>query len=103
MQIKLFVSAAAIALVAGLGSASAAEPFNTLEGITAAALTPQEMGVVKGNNSDVILTIANGSSFSPHVFHFPVAAGANVVIDDLNKRGVEIASGSGTAVYSGGL
>ena len=35
MQIKLLVSAAAIALVVGLGSASASEKFTTLDGISA--------------------------------------------------------------------
>ena len=48
MQIKLFVSAAAIALVAGLASASAAGQFSTLEGIAAVALTQPEMGKVTG-------------------------------------------------------
>ncbi len=37
MQIKLLVSAAAIALVAAVGSASAAEKFTTLDGISAFA------------------------------------------------------------------
>ena len=35
MQIKLLVSAAAIALAAGVGSASADENFGTLDGISA--------------------------------------------------------------------
>ena len=48
MRIKLLVSAAAIALVAGLASASAAEKFTTLDGITAQAMTTQAMGRVKG-------------------------------------------------------
>ncbi len=39
MQIKLLVSAAAIALVAGLGSASAADQFTTLAGVPAQPLT----------------------------------------------------------------
>ena len=42
---------AAIALAATIGSASAADPFSTLEGIAADAMTPQEMGVVKGAGS----------------------------------------------------
>ena len=48
MQIKSILAAAAIALAASVGSASAAEQFSTLEGITAEALTPQEMGIVVG-------------------------------------------------------
>ena len=48
MRIKTLASAAAIALAATVGSASAAERFTTLEGIAADALTPQEMGVVIG-------------------------------------------------------
>ena len=48
MHIKSILSAAAIALAATIGSASAADQFTTLDGITAQALTPQEMGVVIG-------------------------------------------------------
>ena len=44
MHTKLLISAAAIALAASFGSASADEEFTTLEGITADAITPQEMG-----------------------------------------------------------
>ena len=42
MQIKLLVSAAAIALVAGLGSASAQATFATLDGLRAEALSIAE-------------------------------------------------------------
>ena len=59
MHIKLLVSAAAIALVAGVGSVSAAERFSTLEGIPAEAsdvqlagaveaMSPEELDAVKG-------------------------------------------------------
>ena len=48
MQIKLIVSAAAIALVAGLGSASAADQFTALEGITAEPLNAVELDRVRG-------------------------------------------------------
>ena len=46
MQIKSILAGAAIALAASVGSASAAEQLSTLEGITAQAMTPQELGVV---------------------------------------------------------
>ena len=53
MQIKLIVSAAAIALAAGLGSASAAEQFTALEGITAEPLNAVELDRVRGANLDL--------------------------------------------------
>ena len=45
---KLLISAAAIALVAGLGSASADEEFATLNGISAERMQPQDMIAVQG-------------------------------------------------------
>ena len=48
MQTKLFVSAAAIALIAGLGSASAGEKFGTLENVPASTMSPSAMGAVTG-------------------------------------------------------
>ena len=56
MQIKLFVSAAAIALVAGLASASAADQFTTLDGVTAAAMSPGELGTVVGSAKHANIT-----------------------------------------------
>ncbi len=53
MQIKLIVSAAALALAAGLGSASAADRFTALEGITAEPLNAVELGRVRGTNIDL--------------------------------------------------
>ncbi len=50
MQIKLLVSAAAIALAVGLGSASAADQFTTLDGIAAQTMTQQELAKVVGTN-----------------------------------------------------
>ena len=63
MQIKLFVSAAAIALVAGLGSASAGDQYSTLEGIAAQAMTPQEMGAVVGAHVLIVTPPANIHAF----------------------------------------
>ena len=90
MQIKLFVSAAAIALVAGVGSASAADQFQTLEGIAADALTPQEMGVVIGSDGDkaslhitASFTFDGGCGMGCHHFVFPGAAGASDVVSML--------------------
>ena len=48
MHIKSILPAVALALAATIGSASAAEQFSALEGITAAAMTPQELGAVVG-------------------------------------------------------
>ena len=68
MRIKLFISAAVIALAAGLGAASAADPvatpdrtapvvvnaserFVALEGLQAVALSADEMATVIGANA----------------------------------------------------
>ncbi len=51
MHIKLLIFAAAIALVAGVGSASAGENFATIEGVSASALSPAEMDAVRGQRT----------------------------------------------------
>ena len=57
MRIKLIAAGAAIALAATIGSASAADQFSTLDGTSAQALTPQEMGMVIGSAAgDITLT-----------------------------------------------
>ena len=48
MRIKLIASAAAIALAATISSASAAEQFTTLDGVSAATMSAGEMAVVRG-------------------------------------------------------
>ena len=48
MLTKSILTATAIALVAGLGSASAGEQFITTEGIEAQVMTPLEMGGIYG-------------------------------------------------------
>ncbi len=48
MHIKLLISAAAIALVAGLGTVSAAEQYETLGGQNAVQLSQQEMAEMRG-------------------------------------------------------
>ena len=48
MQIKLIVSAAAIALAATIGPASADEQFSSLEGIPAVPMSPEEQAAVVG-------------------------------------------------------
>ena len=56
MQIKLLVSAAAIALVAGLGSASAAEQFTAPEGVTAVPMSTVEQDAVRGSAAHFEIT-----------------------------------------------
>ena len=51
MRIKTLVSAAAIALVAGLGSASAGEQFTTLQGFQPPALTATELKTITGQSN----------------------------------------------------
>ncbi len=48
MHIKSIVAGAAIALAATVGSASAADEFSTLDGVTAEQLTPPELEIVRG-------------------------------------------------------
>jgi len=60
MLTKSFLTATAIALAAGLGSASAGESFATLEGVSASALTPSAMDVVRG--SLVVLQVNIGAA-----------------------------------------
>ena len=48
MQIKSILAAAAIALAATVGSASAADQFATLDGISAKALSSAELAAVQG-------------------------------------------------------
>ncbi len=62
MHIKLLISAAAIALIAGLGTASAAEQFNTLEGISAEFMSAGDMGAVVGGASYLITDTNPGFS-----------------------------------------
>ena len=57
MHIKSILSAAAIALAATIGSASAADQFSTLDGIAAQAMTPQEMGVVRGQDTLAVVPL----------------------------------------------
>ena len=48
MRTTFILTAAALAMAAGLGSASAGEQFTTLEGISAVALAPSAMMSVRG-------------------------------------------------------
>jgi len=48
MRTTFILTAAAIALVAGIASASEIDPFTTLEGVETRAMTPSEMQGVQG-------------------------------------------------------
>ena len=48
MHIKSILAGVALALAATLGSASAADPFTTLDGIPAATMSAAEMAAVSG-------------------------------------------------------
>jgi len=58
MQIKSVVSAAAIVLAFSVGSASAAERFSTLDGVSAQPMNAAEMTAVQGT-AVIISAIAN--------------------------------------------
>ena len=55
MQIKSILAAAAIALAVTVGSASAADQFTTLDGISAESLSSVEMAAVVGADIDLIV------------------------------------------------
>ena len=50
MKINVIVSATAIAMVVGLGTASAADRFTTLADVEALAMSPQMMDEVRGGD-----------------------------------------------------
>ena len=62
MHIKSILAGAAIALVAGVGSASAADQFSTLEGIAAEAMAPRAMGEVRGADHATLTVTPGGLS-----------------------------------------
>ena len=67
MHIKSIVPAIAIALAATISSASAAEPFATLEGVAVMPMTAHEMALVQGQSAqpdhiNVPLAAANGAA-----------------------------------------
>ena len=64
MLTKPILTATAIALAAGLGSASAGEQFTTLEGVTAVAMSSSELYGVTGSARHFTIT-ANGSLVNP--------------------------------------
>ena len=105
MQTKLFVSAAAIALVAGFGSVSAADKFSNLEGITAEVLTSQELGVVKGAALRVRIGLAGDaggpliSACIPVTCDAPASDGKLAAITDVFVMGVTPAGGTSTTVF----
>ena len=85
MQIKLLVSPAAIALVAGLGSASADEPFSVLSDVLANPLTPLESAHVIAGAT--LITI--GSTFRT----FTVPAELLVALERTRLGGVNCPAG----------
>ena len=94
MQIKLLVSAAAIALIAGLASASAAEGFAILEGIPADAITAQEMAVVSGAALNVnVPNVALAASGNAGLSNQADGAGAGGVGRQGNASCCETSSG----------
>jgi hypothetical protein len=87
MGIKLVAAGAAIALAATIGSAYAGEQFNTLDGINAVQLTPQEMdGVIGAAVTSVTMSVTNrgkGSVHSGKVIDF-AGGSAQQLYDDLD-------------------
>jgi len=65
MLTKSILTAAAIALVAGLGSASAGERFATIEGLPIQALSADELAGVRGAVIVLRLHLPGGEVFFP--------------------------------------
>ncbi len=60
MQIKSIVAAAAIALAASVGSASAGDEFGTLGGVSAESLSSVEMAAVVGDHLFILIQPLSG-------------------------------------------
>ena len=65
MQIKSIFAGAAIALAATIGSASAAEQFTTLEGVTAVAMSSVEQDAVRGSAAHFTVTTSRAGLINP--------------------------------------
>jgi len=63
MRIKTIVAGAAIALAATIGAAHAGDQFSTLEGITAVAMSPAELGAVAGEAAHISIDPKGTASF----------------------------------------
>ena len=62
MRTTSILTVAAIALVATVGSASAAEQFNSLAGIEVEVMSSQAMGEIRGGDADAFLIVDLTSS-----------------------------------------
>ena len=82
MQIKLLVSAAAIALAATVGSATAAEQFTTLDGVIAVAMPSVEQDAVRGSAAHFTVTTFGAGLINPDA-----AAAATPVAGDFFRVG----------------
>ena len=89
MQIKSILAGAAIALAASVGSASAAEQFATLDGVSAAEMTPQEMGVVVGASAELSI---DGIPASGRVSGGPIVGDVSIAVGDASFDGIDAAN-----------
>ena len=62
MQIKSIVAGAAIALAATVGSASAADQFATLGGVTAEPMNAMELDSIRGTKIALVVVDVSGSN-----------------------------------------
>ena len=90
MQIKSILTGAAIALVAGLGSASAGERFAMLNGIQAIPLNSAELDCVTGG--DITVTILNTSGTA--AADFSMATGGETVSIEVGISGLNTPGGA---------
>ena len=65
MHIKLLSFAAAVALISGLGTASADGPFSVLSDVPANPLTPLESAHVVGGDTEMALILADREFVTP--------------------------------------
>ena len=73
MHIKSILAGTAIALVAGLGSASAGEQFTALNGVPAEEMTPGEAAATRGGVSLLIHVHVGAGVFTPEINLTPTA------------------------------
>jgi len=67
MRITTLLSASAIILTANIGSASAADEFGTLKGITATPMAASELGAVKGMHVHFVNKNGGSPQGGPHL------------------------------------
>ena len=96
MLTKSILAASAIALAAGLGSASAGERFATLDGVPASLLQPSELDAVRGQVIILKINILCGTVTCPLIFlEMPDASYGDIFGNATGQQGLDGADEQG--------